>query len=64
MFCELRSVRKLTAPLLTSGTAITKNTIITARNTQAHTRLSVRMKRWKEWSSPAEARPIPTTASG
>src|SRR5262249_31137142 len=41
MFCELRTVRKLTAPLLTIGTAMTKKPIIKPRNTHAHTRLSM-----------------------
>ena len=62
MFCELRRVRKLTAPLLTSGTAMTKNTIITPRNTQAHTRLSMRMKRCNGVMAPEEASPMPITA--
>ena len=44
-FCELRNVRKLTAPLLTIGTVTTKKTIIRPRNAHAHSRLSVRTNR-------------------
>jgi hypothetical protein len=39
MFCELRMVRKLTAPLLASGTTATKNATMSPRKAQAHTRL-------------------------
>ena len=45
MFCELRTVRKLTEPLFHTGTAITKNAISVPRKTQAHILLSVRMNR-------------------
>src|SRR5262245_46099650 len=41
MFCELRTVRKLTAPLLTIGTATTKKRIIKPRKAHAQTRLSM-----------------------
>ena len=46
MFCELRTVRKLTAPLLTIGTEMTKMTIIRARNAQAQNRLSASTNRF------------------
>ena len=46
MFCELRTVRKLTEPPLTIGTATTKKMIIRPRNAQAHNRLSASMNRF------------------
>ena len=46
MFCELRTVRKLTAPLLTIGTVMTKKAIIRARNAQAQDRLSANTNRF------------------
>lgn len=39
MFCELRTVRKLTEPPVESGTATTKKSTMSTRNAQAHTRL-------------------------
>ncbi len=45
MFWELRMVRKLTSPPLTSGTATTKNSTIRPRKSHAQMRLSSRASR-------------------
>src|SRR5579862_4641640 len=52
MFCEFRIVRKLTAPPLTNGTAITKKRIIRARKSQAQMRLSNSASRCDDARSP------------
>jgi hypothetical protein len=55
MFWELRMVRKLTAPPLTSGTATTKKSIIRARKSHAQMRLAKRTKRCMGVRTPAGA---------
>src|ERR1700722_5003715 len=54
MFCELRTVRKLTAPPVVSGTATTKNRTRSARNSQAQMLLRNRMSRCTRVRAPEE----------
>ena len=55
MFCELRRVRKLTAPPLASGTAMTKNSTISPRKAQAQMRDTKSPARCSGVSTPVAA---------
>ena len=57
MFCEFRVVRKLTEPLLASGTTTTKKTTIRPRKAHAHTRLRNRTS-WRVRPLTPDAGPI------
>src|SRR5271165_7371389 len=55
IFCELRTLRKLSEPPVVSGTATTKKSTIAARKTQAQMRLRKRAARCAAVSTPGGA---------
>src|SRR3984957_6439033 len=55
MFCEFRTVRKLTAPPVVSGTAATKNKTRNARNSHAQMLLRNRVTRCARVRAPEGA---------